>query len=164
MISVEQYLATSFSDGDREYVDGQIVERNVGEHQHARIQALMVSYFLVHFPQYWAAVEARVKLAPRRYRIPDVCLLVGTWPGPARGPVTEPLFIAVEVLSPDERVGNLQDRVDDYLNAGVKYVWVVNPDTKRGYIHTSEGSHDATDGVLRTADPNIEVPLAELFK
>jgi hypothetical protein len=31
LVRVEEYLNTSFDDGDREYVDGVIVERNSGE-------------------------------------------------------------------------------------------------------------------------------------
>jgi hypothetical protein len=31
LVPVEEYLETQYQDGDREYVDGRIVERNVGE-------------------------------------------------------------------------------------------------------------------------------------
>lgn len=31
------------------------------------------------------------------------------------------------------------------------------------YIHTAEGSREAKDGVLRTENPEIAVPLAEIF-
>jgi len=34
---------------------------------------------------------------------------------------------------------------------------------RRGYMHTSEGSREAKDGVLRADNPKIEVPLAKLF-
>jgi Uma2 family endonuclease len=58
----------------------------------------------------------------------------------------------------------LRDKIDDYLRAGVKYIWVVNPITRRGDVYTSEGSREAKDGVLRTENPSVEVPLVELFK
>lgn len=112
--------------------------------------------------EFWSVVEARVRVAGSRYRIPDVCL--GTGPLPKPGPIMAPPFLAVEVLSPDDRAGEMQDRMDDYLNAGVKYVWVVNPITQRGYVHTSEGSREAKDGLLRTENPRIEVPLAEALR
>src|SRR5436309_895327 len=98
LVPVEEYLSTSYPDGDREYLDGQIVERNMGEHQHARVQSLIISYLLLHYRQFWSAVEARLRVSADRYRIPDVCLLSGAWPGPERGPLTQAPFLVVEVL------------------------------------------------------------------
>jgi Uma2 family endonuclease len=59
---------------------------------------------------------------------------------------------------------DMQDRIDDYLNFGASYVWVVNPRNRRGYVYTREGMKESTDGVLRTAGPVIEVSLAPLFE
>ena len=161
-IPVEDYLATSYQDGDREYLDGQVVERNVGEFRHGNTQGLIYAWLLNRYPRFWVVPEVRVRITRSRYRIPDVCLGMGS--PPESGPILDPPFLVVEVLSPDDRAGDMQDRIDDYLGAGVKYVWVVNPITRRGYIHTADGSHEAKDGVLRTADPVIELPLKELFK
>ena len=36
LVSVEEYLNTSYDGADREYVDGRIVERNLGEKDHSR--------------------------------------------------------------------------------------------------------------------------------
>jgi hypothetical protein len=46
LVAVEEYLSTSYPDGDREYVDGQIVERNLGEIEHASLQTRIVFYLL----------------------------------------------------------------------------------------------------------------------
>ena len=46
LVSVEEYLGTSYPDGDREYVDGEIVERNLGEIDHADLQSRIVVYLL----------------------------------------------------------------------------------------------------------------------
>jgi Uma2 family endonuclease len=161
-VPVEEYLATSYPDGDREYLDGQVVERNMGEFRHASVQSLILTWLFNHYSQFWAVVECRFQITRSRYRIPDVCLGIG--PRPESGPLLDPPFLVVEVLSPDDRFIDLQEKVDDYLNAGVQYVWVVNPITKRGYVYTSEGSREAKDGVLRTENPTIEVPLSEVLK
>ena len=58
----------------------------------------------------------------------------------------------------------MQERIDDYLEFGVKAIWVVNPRTRRGYIHTSDGAREAKDGLLSVADPAIEIPLKSLFE
>ena len=160
LVSVEEYLHTSFPDGDREYVDGRIVERNLGEYEHAKVQTRVVLYLATHYKKYWAVVEVRVQVKATCFRVPDVCL--GVRPEPERV-VTKPPFLVVEILSPEDRVGDMQEKIDDYLAFGVKYVWVVNPRTRRGYIHTSQGCREAKDGLLRTQDPEIKVPLNQLF-
>ena len=52
---------------------------------------------------------------------------------------------------------------DDYLEFGVPCVWLINPPTFRAYVYTSAGMHAAKDGILRIEDPDITVPLAEIF-
>lgn len=160
-ISVEEYLRTSYQDGDREYVDGQIVERNVGEIDHGDLQTSIALYLRERYKDYWTAVEVRVQVKTTRFRVPDVSLVLG--PRPRGRIITSPPFLVVEVLSPDDRAEYMEEKIADYLEFGVKYVWVVNPRTGRGHIHTAEGSREAKDGVLRTSDPAIELPLAEVL-
>jgi Uma2 family endonuclease len=160
LISAEEYLSTSFPDGDRDYLEGQILERNMGEVEHSDLQTGLAVFLRMHYPKFWAGVAVRVQVKDRRFRVPDVCLVAG---GKPKGRVvTDPPFLVVEVLSPEDRMVEMQERIDDYLAFGVKYVWIVDPSTRRGYVHTSEGSREAKDGVLRTNDPSIEVPLADL--
>jgi Uma2 family endonuclease len=153
LVSVEEYLRTSYPDGDCEYLDGEIVERNMGEIDHARLQSRILIYLATHYPKFWAVVEVRVQVKSKRFRVPDVTLVAG--PEPAGKIVTAPPHLVVEVLSPE--------KIDDYLAFGIPYVWVVNPGTGRGYVHTAEAAREAKDGILRTADPAIELPLYELL-
>jgi Uma2 family endonuclease len=162
LIPVEEYLSTSYEDGDREYIDGQVVERNVGENQHALIQTAIAAYLFTRYRKYRTVVECRMKISKTRYRIPDVCLVIGAYPT-KRGPLTDPPFLVVEVLSPDDRAGDMEEKIADYFSCGVKYIWVVNPETQRAFVHTPEGSREAK-GVLRTENPVIEFPLAEIFQ
>jgi Uma2 family endonuclease len=46
---------------------------------------------------------------------------------------------------------------------GVPYVWLVDPGSRRAWIYTSDAIVEVKDGVLRTQQPDIEVPLAEVF-
>lgn len=161
LVSVDEYLGTSYPDGDCEYVDGEIVERNVGEIDHGSLQSRILVYLANHYPQFWAAVEVRVQVKPTRFRVPDVTLVAGA--RPAGKIVTAPPHVVVEVLSPDDRAGAVQEKIDDYLAFGIPYVWVVNPHSGRGYVYTTEAAREAKDGILRTADPVIELPLYELL-
>ena len=154
-------MGTSYPDGDCEYVDGEIVGRNVGEIDHADLQTRAMFYLATHYPQSWVAVAVRVQVQSRRIRVPDVTFVAG--PRPAGKIITVPPHLVVEVLSPDDRAAAVQKKIDDYLAFGIPYVWVVNPRTGRGYVHTAEAAREAKDGILRAADPAIELPLCELL-
>ncbi len=60
-------------------------------------------------------------------------------------------------------MSRMQRKIDDYLEMGVSYVWVVDPQSRKGWIYTAAGAREAKDGILRTANPDIAVPLAEIF-
>ncbi len=163
LVSVEEYLNTSFQDGDREYIDGRIVERNVGEVDHSDLQGAITAYLRTRYKgRVWVGPEVRVQVQSSRFRVPDITLVAG--PRPEGRIIVEPPLLVIEVLSPDDRADELQEKIDDYLGFGIPFVWVVNPRTRRGYVHTAAGSHEAKDGVLRTQDPAIELPLAEMFE
>ena len=75
-----------------------------------------------------------------------------------------PPFIAIEILSREDRMSRVRKKIDEYLAFGVTYVWLVDPEERRADVYTASGFYEAKDGVLRTEDPAIEVPLAELFQ
>ncbi|MDQ2949851.1 MAG: Uma2 family endonuclease [Acidobacteriota bacterium] len=81
---------------------------------------------------------------------------------PAGRVITAPPEVAVEVLSPDDRACDIQDKIDDYLAFGVPCVWVIRPETHRAWIHTNEGARDAKD-FLRNPAGDIAVPLSAIF-
>ena len=47
--------------------------------------------------------------------------------------------LAVEVLSPSDRSGNIDAKVRDWLHAGTQQVWVVDPKTQSVAVHTGLG-------------------------
>ena len=165
LVSVEEYLRTSYTDGDREYLDGLVVERNVGETWHSRVQGLIGAWLMVHYPQFWSGPECRVRISSSRYRIPDITVVTGKRPAKyGHGPLMTPPFLVIEVLSPDDRPGDMQKKIADYRACGVSYIWVADPIAGTGEIYTATGNYAASDGVLRTENPVIEVPLAALLE
>ena len=162
LVSVEEYLRTSFPDADREYVDGRIVERNVGEVDHSDVQSSFLHYLRTKYKKHvWTGVAVRVQVRATRFRIPDVTMVLGA--KPAERIIRTPPIIAIEVLSPDDRAGYLEEKIADYLAFGIPYIWVINPETRRAFVHTAQGSHEVKDGVLRAESAGIEVPLTEIF-
>jgi Uma2 family endonuclease len=163
LIPVEEYLATSYRP-DCDYVDGEVVERNLGELDHGWLQALLVAYLVHRYRKQgvFAIPELRVQVKPTRFRVPDVCVTLGF---PDEQILTRPPFLCIEILSPVDRMKRIKERVTDYLEMGVPYVWVLDPKTKRTYIATAaESLHEVKARVLRTENPILEVPLDEIFE
>jgi|SRR5579871_1463681 len=161
LISVEQYLATSYRP-DCDYVDGEVVERNLGEWDHGWLQAAIAAYFFARRKQWKISVvtEVRLQVKPSRFRVPDICVVLGE---PEEQILTRSPFICIEILSPEDRLSRIQERISDYLEMGVAYVWVFDPRTKRAYIATAEGLKEELSGVLKTDNPILELPLQEIF-
>jgi Uma2 family endonuclease len=70
----------------------------------------------------------------------------------------------VEILSPEDRMSRVQDRIDDYFAMGVSNVWVVDPARRCAYLATAAGDLHRVTGALRTGDPALEVPLSAIFE
>lgn len=159
-VSLDEYLRTSYRP-DCEYIDGELLERNVGEWDHSRLQTLLSAYLRDCEKKLGilAVVEQRVQVKASRFRIPDITVVKQR---PAGGIIKEPPFLCIEILSPDDRMQQMQERIDDYLAFGVPYVWLIHPVTRRVFVYTPEGSREVKDGVLTTKDPEIRVPLSEL--
>src|SRR6266851_5267753 len=162
LVSVEEYLSTTYHP-DREYVAGVVLERNVGEREHGKLQAALAAYCFLRRKQWGMNVytETRVQVSPDNFRIPDLCLVAE--PEPEESYLTRPPFLCIEILSNDDRVLPLQEKIREYLDFGVRYVWIVNPLTLDATVYTREGIFEAKDGILKTQDPEIVVPLRELF-
>jgi Uma2 family endonuclease len=164
LISVEEYLATSYRP-DCDYVDGVVEERNLGELDHGWLQGLLIAYFFARRKEWGISVipELRVQVKPTRFRVPDVCVVLGG--KPAEQILTKPPFLCIEILSPEDRMSRVEERIDDYLAMGVPYVWVLDPATRRAYVATAaDGLREVKSGVLKTGNPALEVPLAEIFE
>ncbi len=162
LIPVEEYLTTSYRP-DCDYVDGVLVERNVGQYDHSRLQHLL-SRYLGNREQEWGVrvlIEQRVQVRPTRYRVPDICVI--SRDAPIEQILTHPPFLCIEIVSPDDRMDEVQERIDDYLAFGVACVWLLNPRNRRAFIYTAAEIREVKDGILRTSDPDLAVPVAELF-
>ena len=147
-----EYLETTYHP-DCEYVDGEVLERNVGKWEHARIQWLLALWFGRHESE-WNVIgstEQRVRVAETRIRIPDLVVLR---PGPQPDVLVEPPLLMIEILSPDDHYSGLQERCDDYRRMGVKNVWIIDPKTRTGRMRTD------TEWV---AAERLEIPGAPIY-
>jgi Uma2 family endonuclease len=158
-IPLEEYLGTSYRP-DREFVDGEIRERNVGKYEHARVQALLAAWFNQHENAWGAQVvtEQRVQVSPTRVRIPDVALLT---PGAQPDVLTDPPLLVIEILSPDDSYSDTQERAQDYREMGVETVWIIDPKTRTGRMCSGREWVEAER--LEAKGTALYVNLSEIF-
>ena len=162
LVSASEYLATVYRP-DRDYVDGNTLERNVGEKDHSKLQFRLARWFDDRRSQsdFFVFIEQRLRVSSTRYRIPDLCVYLGAEPDEQI--FTTPPFICVEILSPRDTLSSLRERIDDYLAFGVPHVWLVDPTARRAWACSEAGFLEARDGTLRTFEPEILIPLTEIF-
>ena len=163
LVSVDEYLSTSYRP-DCDLVDGALIDRNVGRKDHSKLQGELFAWFRDrrHTLRLAAFPEQRIQVGPRRYRIPDICVVC--LPEPDEQVFTQAPFICIEVLSPDDSFPKLQNRLDDYLHMGVPNIWVLDPASRRSWSITREGHFESLDGTLRTSDARVILNVADLFR
>lgn len=105
---------------------------------------------------------------PPTVRAPDVAFVArDRLPSDTRGFGRLAPDLAVEIVSPSNTVAEIQDKVFDYLEAGTKLVWVVEPRGRTVTVYRSRddirilASTQAIEGgeVL----PGFRTPVAEFF-
>jgi Uma2 family endonuclease len=162
LIPVEEYLQTDYSP-DCDYVDGMLVERNVGQLDHSELQTALCALLYSRRKKLGIRVlaEQRLRTSPTRFRVPDICVVAGERPD--EQVLSKPPLLCIEILSEDDRMSHMLEKIDDFLRFGVRYVWVIDPRSRQAYVHTAEGSREVRDGILRTESPEIVVSLPEIF-
>src|SRR5258708_33619115 len=99
LVPVEEYLNTSYPDGDREYIDGSVVERNMGTPGHSALQKILIVHLAAFEKPMQLAVrpECRTRIEETRYRVPDVLVMARPFRQSNRVLMDPPLLI-VEIL------------------------------------------------------------------
>lgn len=161
-VSVEEYLRTVY-EPECDYVDGQIEERNVGEYDHGLLQLWLGALFMSHREEWQVRVvtDVRTQVKLTRFRCPDV--LVQKADAPREQILTHPPLIAIEILSPEDRMSRFRVKVDDYVGFGVENIWIIDPATRTAMTADRFGIHPVETGELTVPNTPIRVDLNELF-
>lgn len=162
IVSVEEYLSTSYRP-DCDYIEGEVRERNVGEYEHANLQTGFATWFRNRQRdlKIRVIVEQRVQISSHRFRIPDICVVDRD--RPIEAIFTQPPLICIEILSKDDRLRDMRERVDDYLNFGVPNVWILDPVLRKAYLCTKSAFQEPETGILEVPGTAIRVSLQEIF-
>jgi Uma2 family endonuclease len=161
-VTVREYLHSSYSP-DREFVDGRLVERNLGDKWHSIVQTYLAFLFRLHRADWGVEVyaELRTRVAGMRVRIPDVLV---TRAGVRFESVLEtPPLIAFEILSPGDSLGDLEEKAAEYLAFGVEHIWILDPRRKMAWRADATGFQRVADGVLCVGGTPIRVDLDEIW-
>jgi Uma2 family endonuclease len=128
--SIEEYLRTSFEDFDREYVDGEIVERALPTNLHSEAQGRLIIIFwdLAKSRPFHIRPDLRLRVADARVRIPDISIIAGA--KPRQSVPSDPALAVIEILSPDDRYNDLIEKFGEYERWGVKHLWMVDPERR----------------------------------
>jgi Uma2 family endonuclease len=163
-----------------ELVDGKLVERNMG-FESSEIAAriiFLISLFLRDRPGgRIVGPDAGYQCfpdAPEKVRKPDVSFIrPGRLPGEQapKGHCRIPPDLAVEVVSPGDLSYEIEEKVAEYLAAGVPLVWVVHPPTRTVRVHRPRSSPRGEISNLRDSDtlsgedvlPGFSCSVSEVF-
>jgi Uma2 family endonuclease len=160
--TVREYLSTSWSP-DREFVDGRIEERNLGEKEHSIIQRFLTVLFAINRAEWGVEVypELRTQIAARNFRVPDV-LVVRAGEAFERY-LKHPPLIAIEILSPEDTLRAMQKKAAQYRAFGIENIWIVDPEPRIAYKYASAGLEEVGTGELAVPGTPIRVVLSEMF-
>jgi Uma2 family endonuclease len=131
--SIRDYYLHETWSPDRELVNGEIVERNLGGKSHAAWQIafcrilseLRISANIRVYP------ELRLQTSSTNFRIPDVMAIDRN--APDEEIITHAPLLCVEILSPDDRFSKMEEKVEEYFATGVRAVWIIDPLAQTGY-------------------------------
>ena len=155
-VSVEDYLHRT-EKPYCEYRDGILYPKSLASTLHGRAQ------FLLQVPLDRQGVEAlgevHVRLSPTKYLIPDVIAapeIQSPYP-------TDPVLLCVEILSPEDRVGSILAKCEEYHDWGVPFCWVIDPEKQTGWQYHAGGDPERVDCGGTLIAGQLSVPLEELF-
>ena len=138
LVPLSEYLKTSYRP-DRDYLEGELQERNMGEQPHARLQNFFGYLFRLN-QKLWgvrALPEQRVQVRLERFRIPDIAIVQSS--DPFELIITKAPLLCIEVLSSEDSLRRIHERVKDYAAMGVPNIWVVDPWSRVAYYASSSG-------------------------
>jgi Uma2 family endonuclease len=173
-ITAEEFLLMPESEG-HELVDGELVEVGMGS------ESSWIGGYLFHqlmnfvlprrigrlFPQ-----ESGIQIWPDRpnlVRKPDTYFIRReriSGPNPTGWMRVAPDLV-IEVVSPNDKASELEEKLREYREAAIPLIWVIYPATRTAHVLRANGSHDELDeqDALDGEDviPGFSAPLADLF-
>jgi Uma2 family endonuclease len=152
---VEEYLRLT-GKPYREYRDGVVSPKATPTKLHSLIQFAL--QMLLRGQGVQPLPELTLRVSPTRYLVPDVCVAQGDFPGPYP---TEPVLLCCEILSPEDRLGTMLGKCEEYHAWGVPFCWVIDPVKRTAWEYHAAAEPHWVAETLRASE--LSVSLEELF-
>ncbi|MEX2153953.1 MAG: Uma2 family endonuclease [Gemmatimonadaceae bacterium] len=177
LMTVEEFYQYRFPEGKVELVRGVPRVREPASGMHGWVQSNLAALLIPFVAQHGLGkvlndgVGYELIALPRTVRNPDAAFIrADRLPagGLGRGFVRMAPDLAVEVLSPDERASELEEKLDDYREAGTPLIWVIDPERRTVMIVSDDAPVRwlRADDMLEAGDviPGFRCRVAELFE
>ena len=183
LMTAEQLLTYDAGGKRTELVRGRLLVREPADYLHGTVAGrvlVRIGAFLQHDQAARSAAHPlddllaaetgfTLQRRPDTVRAPDVAFVA--W---ERIPIERAEFaelapdLAVEVLSPGDRAGEVLGKVADWLNAGTSLVWVIDPARRCARVYRADETEPMVheDSVLdgEAVLPGFVMPLAGVFQ
>lgn len=174
-LTLDEFLRLPETKPASEYEDGEVCRKTMPTGWHSVVQrlvAVVLSLYMRERPIGEAGSELRCIFGPpggERTYVPDYVFVIGAHPGfgAVNGPYYGAPDLAVEILSPDDRMTRVRRKVRFYLENGVRLVWLIDPEDRTVTVMTTPAAATvlAEDEVLDGGDvlPGFRVRVGELL-
>ncbi len=148
LLTADELLRLNLPDKRTELVRGVLVVREPAGYLHGRVAA-KVAHLLMNYVEakdlgcvFAAETGFKLTTDPDTVRAPDAAFIrrERLLDPPPRGYAEQAPDLVVEVLSPDDRPGEVLAKVADWLSGGTKLVWVVDPQHRCARVYRDDGS------------------------
>jgi Uma2 family endonuclease len=151
---VEEYLRLT-EKPTAEYREGTLYPKAMPTKFHGALEFQFVA--MLRRLRLDAVAEVTVRLSAAKYLVPDVIaapVLQSPYP-------TEPVLLCCEILSPEDRLGTMLAKCEEYHAWGVPFCWVVDPIKRTAWEYHSSAEPERVTERLRAGE--FAVGLRELF-
>jgi Uma2 family endonuclease len=163
--------------GRYELIDGHLVERNMGaKSSYVATNLLVLMGYFVRSNRLGFVFQTDCGYqifaeAPGRVRFADGSFIPhGKLPEdrPPEGHCRTVPDLVIEAVSPNDTAYEIEDKIAQWLGAGVRLVWVIYPETQRVQVHRADGTVTKLQSTEQLAGedvvPGFQCQVTEIFQ